>query len=305
LEVGIKPFFSCIAAAVFLTGALSVSSDDERSLQELAPETRTLLQGAIGDSDPASPCRLAGRLELAQLMSAIYTGSRTERLLALDALRCLDNPWPMLPYTAALMGARERPVASRAALVLVNGLSDLIGKPDLEVVEGQVAQLAGQLLSLARDVRIDLDIRVSALAGVQSLQVFGNPFKIFPLELLEDSDAVIRRAGLALLAPPMEENTLVRLAKMVGQDDDLWLRGQAASLLCENALAHGVRAPSHDLAQVMKSVLGDDEVPAGAIGAVLGCLSHFPREVRVDLIDLAMGHPDPSIKEFWKSLNKR
>jgi hypothetical protein len=154
-------------------------------------------------------------------------------------------------------------------------------------------------------VRLDLDIRVSALAGVQSLHILGNALEFFPLELLKDDETVIRGGGLALLEPPMEENSLVMLAKMVGQDNDLWLRGQAAALLCENALAHGVRAPSNDLTEVMESVLGNDEVPAGAIGSVLSCLSHFPTETRVDLIDLAMGHPDPSIKAFWKSLNKR
>jgi hypothetical protein len=300
-----KTFVSCIAAAAFLAGALSVISDDERALHELAPPTRKLLREAVGDPDPASACRLADNLAPGQLISAIYIGTRVERLIALDAAGCLDNPWPMLPYVAALMGARERHVASRASFVLVNSLSGLTGKPYLELVEGQVAQLVTQLLLLARDMRLDLDIRVSALAGVQSLHTIGNQVKTIPLELLEDDDTVIRRAGLALLEPPMEESTLIVLAKMVGEDDDLGLRGQAAALLCENALAHGVRAPSKDLTGVMESVLGNDEVPAGAIGSVLSCLSHFPTETRVDLIDLAMGHPDPAIKTFWKSLNKR
>ncbi|MCP4198051.1 MAG: hypothetical protein GY762_12960 [Proteobacteria bacterium] len=300
-----KTFFSCIVATVILSGALSLSGAEERSLEELALETRALLQSAVGDPDPASPCRLAGRLTFAQLMSAVYSGSRIERLVALDATGCLDDPWPVLPYMAALMGARERPVASRASLILLNSLSKVTGKPYLEVVEGQVTQLAGRLLSLARDERIDLDMRASALVGVQLLQTIGNTQKPFPLELLEDSDTVIRRAVFALLVPPIEDTVLIRLAKMVEEDDDLRLRGQAAALLCENALVHGVRVPSADLTAVMASVLGNYEVPAGAVGAVLSCLSNFQTEARVDLIDLAMGHPDPSIKELWKTLNKR
>jgi hypothetical protein len=203
------------------------------------------------------------------------------------------------------MAARERPVASRASLLLLDGLSEVTGKPAFEMVEGQVTQLAGQLLSLARDARIDLDIRASALVGVQLLQVISNTLKGFPLELLEDSDTVIRSAGLALVEPPIEEPVLIQLAKMVKKDEDFRLRGQAAALLCENALAHGVRVPSADLTAVMESVLGNYEVPAGAVGAVLSCLANFPTEARVDLIDLALGHPDPSVKEFWKTLNKR
>lgn len=300
-----RSLFSCFAAAIVLSGSLSVSGEEERSLEKLALETRILLQSALGDPDPANPCRLAAILTFAQLMSAVYTGSRVERLVALDAAGCLDDPWPILPYAAALMGARERPVASRATLLLLDSLSEVAGKPTLEVVEGQVTQLAGQLLSLARDARIDLDIRASALAGVQLLQVIGNTLKVLPLELLEDSDAVVRSAGLALLEPPIEEPVLIQLAKIVKEDEDFRLRGQAASLLCENALAHGVRVPSADLTAVMESVLGNYQAPADAAAAVLSCLANFPTEARVDLIDLAVGHPDPSVKEFWRALNKR
>ncbi|MCP4678855.1 MAG: hypothetical protein GY854_25880 [Deltaproteobacteria bacterium] len=115
----------------------------------------------------------------------------------------------------------------------------------------------------------------------------------------------IRRAVLAVVTPQIPEDFLSGLVRMGTEDKDLRLRGQAAALLCENALAHGARAPSEDLKRLLEQALGNAEIPAGGIGAILACLARFPVESRGDLVDLALGHPDPTVKQFWKALKKR
>lgn len=268
------------------------------------PEITQLLMGAVGDPDPAASHRLARLVTSRQLVQAFYTGSRTERLVALDVAGCLEDPWTILPYLASLMGARDRQVSSRAAGALLKHLSGgNCGIQELaEVVPGQVVQLMDQLLSLANDVRLDVDLRASALAGIRFLRERGYVFSGDFSELLRDPDRAVRRAALAVVDHPISEDYLSVLASIVFDDQDSRLRGQAAALLCENALVHGVSAPSKDLTTVMKTVIGDAQVPADAIAPLLACLSHFPAPARADLIDLASSHPDKRVGEYWKSL---
>ncbi len=303
-----KSIFSFAVGAILFFELLSANAEQDLPFEPLKPETKKLLLQAVGNPDPFVPHRLALALPANQLKSAIYRGTRQERLLALDAASCFSQPWTILPYVAALMGARDRQVASRATNTLVILLSKVNRKqPSIsyEVIPKQVIQLATQLLSITGDARLDVDVRVSALTSVQLLRTQGIEIPIRQEDLLQDDNRAIRRAALATLALPVKEALLGRLAQMSTTDDDLWLRGQAAALLCENAISHGVKKPSRDLVKILKTVIGNAEVPSGAIGPVLSCLNHFPTDSRVDLFDLAHSHPDPSIGEFIKTLQNR
>ncbi len=295
-----------IVAAVWLFSAVTVVSDDVAAPQPLAAGARKTLLAAVGDPDPVVPHRMASALTMQQLTSAFYSDDRAARLIALDAAGSVEEPWSLLSYLAALMGARDRQVAARAAQSFVQRLRESLERVELaEVVSGQVQQIFGQLNALSRDVRLDVDIRTSALESMRMLGDKGYARAIAMISLLEDDDIAVRRHALAILAPPLEEKVLVRLAQMATDDEDLRLRGQAAALLCENAVAHNVKAPSNDLRQILGTVLGDGEIPGDGIGPILSCLASFPSEARVDLLDIARGHPSPAVAQFLKSMGRR
>jgi hypothetical protein len=206
------------------------------------------------------------------------------------------------------MGARDRQTASRAAQSLMESLSRSAGDPMnlFEVIPGQARQLGSQLVSIAVDARLDVDIRACSLAGLKLLRAYDKTIGLKPHDiskLFEDEDVVVRQAALAAVEIPVSRNLLSQLAHMAGGEGDQRLRGQAAALLCENALAHGAKAPSKDLAGVLAAVLGNAEVPADGIGPIIGCLKRFPAESRADLFDIAVRHPDPAVGRFVKSLN--
>jgi hypothetical protein len=121
-------------------------------------------------------------------------------------------------------------------------------------------------------------------------------------DLLDDTEPGIRRAAVAFLGVPLGKDELGRLVDLVSDDGDPLLRGQVAALLCENALAHGVDAPSKDLAALLRELLDDREIPADGIVPVLACLVRFPVAARVDLIDLALKHPDSAVGDFWEAV---
>jgi hypothetical protein len=293
------------ALLLFFGGPVSRAEDDTAS-SEIDARGSARLALAIGNADPGLCHRLAGELSPAQLKNAFYKGSRVARLVALDVAGYTAATWDTLPYLAALMGARDRQVASRAAGSFTRLLADAAhAAPTFsEVVSGQVERVAGQLASIARDVRLDADVRGAAVAGLFRLSLMGHEIPSNLTELLDDADPAVRRSALALLRLPLDEGNLQKLARLTVDGDDIRLRGQGAALLCENALAHGAKAPSRDLLALLKSVIGDSEMPAGAIGAVLACLKHFRPADRVDLIELARAHPDRSIQDFWKALLK-
>ncbi len=307
MSSGMRIFLTCVLSAVLILGAFYARSEEDFSATPLDPRIRARLLRAVGDPDPSLPHRIASASTSEQIARALYGKGRTERLVALDAAAYLEPPWSLLSHLVALMGARDRQVATRACESLMIRLaSRRRGQDtDAEVVAGQVEQLVEQLISLALDVRLDVDIRASSLAAIQLLEVRGYALKIDMKDLLKDPEVAVRRAALAVVTPPISENLLSGLVKMGTDDEDLSLRGQAAALLCENALEHGAKAPSEDLKRVLEQVLGDAEIPAGGIGAVIACLARFPVESRSDLIDLALGHPDPSVKQFLKALKRR
>jgi hypothetical protein len=306
-----KQSFFCLTATVIVFGVTEVNSGEDISKEGINTELLKRFDDSTGNPDPTLPLRLATPSTVFDLKYAFYHGSRVEQLMALDVAGYMSERWSVLPYLAALMGARDRSVASRASHSLLQLLlaesENIFGS--VETVSAGVEQLAGQLLLLAEDVRFDVDIRTTALRGIQLIRNMGyelpDSLSIIDAKLLEDHEVLVRRAALATLTPPLEDDRLIWLAKIVSEDSDLWLKGQAAALLCENALAQGVTVPSKDLIQVMESVLGNSDVPGGAIGSILGCLSHFSVEIRGDLIDLAINHPDPSVKKFWNLLRRQ
>ncbi|MCP4678639.1 MAG: hypothetical protein GY854_24625, partial [Deltaproteobacteria bacterium] len=172
-------FLTCVPAVVLIFGALYAHSNEDYSAAPLDSRTRARLLGAVGDPDPSIPHRIASASTPEQIAHALYGRGRTERLIALDAAAYLEPSWSLLSHLAALMGARDRQVASRACESLMIRLASRQRKPsaDEEVVAGQVEQLGGQLISLARDVRLDVDIRASSIAAIQFLETRGYVLK--------------------------------------------------------------------------------------------------------------------------------
>lgn len=297
-----------VAVAVFFAG--STGQPDDRVGRADSARARKAILETVGDPDPAGPLRLSERLGSLEIRGAMYGESRTARLLAIDAAAYAEDPWPLLPYLAALMGARDRQTASRAAQSLITALSRVRNNPinRFEAVPGQARQLADQLKSLAMDARLDLDIRASSLAGVGLLTGYDRAAAMDVaqvLELLKDEDIAVVRAALAAVATPTPARLLSELAGIVVSETDPRLRGQAAALLCENAIAHGAKAPSKDLSKLLSEVLGDASIPGDGIGPILACLARFSADVRADLVDIAMRHPDPAVGKFADGLGLR
>jgi len=292
--------FAAVAVALAARPAATADSDAPPS-----PEAARLLDGVSGIADPSEIRRLSRDVPFDQLVRALYRGTRPQRLIALDVAGHLPDPWPALPYLAAFMGARERCSASRAAASLILALEDASARPEAgdEIVPRQLEQLSEQLVARAVDRRLDLDLRAAALEGLGLLSEIGGRGAPRVEEAFADPEPAVRGAALALLALPLDDEEIRIAAGMATSERDRLLRGQAAALLCENALSHGVEAPSKDLSSVLAAILGDPESPPGAVASVLGCLARFAPAARVDLVDLALRHPDPAVARYWEDLN--
>jgi hypothetical protein len=296
--------------SVILFYAVSSALGGGRAEEEvLTTASKKMLHRAVGNADPALPHRLAAQIGPRQLTTAFYKGTRAERLIALDAaLETQDDPFFVAPRLAALMGARDRQTASRAAHALDTIMRRVTAEPAgyADVVPGQISLLMSQLIHLARDPRLDLDIRVIAMFSVVTLEPIAGEYDenwLFPL--LRDSDTAVRRQAIGYLTPPLRDNEVVRLAEMVTDDADLYVRGLAASMLCENALAHNVKDPSSDLNDYLKTTLQTPNMPIAAIGSIIACLSRFEGEKKTSLIEIAIAHPDPAVKAYWTALSKK
>ncbi|MDD5310103.1 MAG: hypothetical protein PHU25_22525 [Deltaproteobacteria bacterium] len=284
--------------------ALGAADTIERPIGPPSPPSAAMLRRAVGDPDPGVLPRLARAVAPRDLVLAMYGGTRAERLVAIDAAAYLTDPWPVFPYLAALTAAGERETASRSAGSLLFALHRAACGPEgpADVVSGQVAALADQLAAVAKDVRLEPDLRTSALAALPLLArvvPFSQPA---PIALLEDREAEVRRAALGIIGPPVAEAALGALARMAENDPDPILRGSAAALLCENALAHGVAALSADLHKLVAAVLSNGRTPAAGIAPVLVCLARFPSAARADLVDAALKNPDPALPAFWDAI---
>jgi hypothetical protein len=123
--------------------------------------------------------------------------------------------------------------------------------------------------------------------------------------LIEDEEPAIRRAALGTIDVPIGEKELPLVAGAAADTDDRLTAAQAAALLCENALAHGVDRPSADLMKLLAALLSDGEVPAESVGPVVTCCYRFEAAARAELIDIARTHPDPAVGELCDALDKR
>jgi hypothetical protein len=292
-----------VLVGCLLLGATSVRSDSALTLPP-GEETRSVLAVDAGDPDPVTPHRGARRLDLVEIGRAVYRGSRSEQIAALNALAGrLEEERAALGLLAALMNAGDRGVAGRAAYALETQLARLAGDPVgfAEVPPAQVAQLLGQLFETARDTRLDLDIRIVSLEGIALLgrQGFAIDESLF-VALLEDDEPVVAETALGCLGLPLADETLLRLSEIERGPRFSALVG---GVLCENALAHGVEAPSDDLATLLMRLIEDDDVPSEAVAPILACLARFSTTARVDLVDAARGREDPALDAFWKALS--
>jgi len=306
----IRKLILCSVLSCALFGGFAVSGDDNGIPQTLDPSAGRLLLASVGDPDPLVPHRIARALGPSALTAAFYRGTRTERLAALDAAAstALADPFAVLPSLAALMGARDRQVASRASRALYAQLRRKADRPTAfsETVPGQLSQLREQLVPLAQDSRLDTDVRGVALIGIGLLEAeLPEAGQTWMLELISDPEIAVKRAAITALRPPLDESLLNRLAKTAIADPDLGTRGYAAAMICENALSHGVEEPSADLAELLKNTLENPQIPVDALGGILACITHFKGDRRADLVDLALAHPDPAVAAYWKSPKQR
>jgi hypothetical protein len=299
---------TALTAASILLFAAGVKTDDKTAPPVRASKSGAVFLEAVGNADPSGPFRIAQKTDFESIRVAMYGSERNSRLVAIDTAAFVEDPWPLLPYLAALMGARDRQTSSRAAHSFISALSRITGDPwnRLEAIAGQARQLAGQLASLAADARLDVDIRASSITGIMLLRAYDRALGLSDSKvsaLLDDEDMEIRRAALATIRVPASRSLLSRLVEIAGPESAPTMRGQAADLLCENALSQGAKAPSKDLAKILSQVLGDAAVPAEGIAPILACLARFPVETRADLWDVALRHPDPAVAEFAKTLS--
>ncbi len=268
-------------------------------------EVEGILAGAVGSAGQSPLVRVAQSLPGEDLVVACYRGTRAERLVALSAAAYAEPGRELMPYLVALTGTRQRETASRAAgslLVAIERMETGLGDPEL--VPGQARQLAEQCLDLARDPRLASDLRIVGLDAAARLSRLGGEAVPRVPELFDDPEHSMRAAALALLDAPLDEGGLALAATMASSDPDPVLRGQAAGLLCENALAHEVTEPSADLARVLREVAGDDRVPSDGLAPLLGCLVRFPSQARAGLVERILARDAGELRDLWKALEE-
>ncbi len=274
-----------------------------------ALDTRTirLLDSVLGNPDPGACRKVAGKLSATEIITAMYRGGRSTRLAALEVAGYVNHPWPILPYLVALMTARERQTASRSTQAVLRCLQRISSGPSgpADVIEGEFDQLATALFEVADNHLLASDLRASALCGVGMIDSMTERRYEPSQAHLENENGAVKAAAIGLLDPPLGDGVLATLARMATSSDEIpMLRSQAVGLLCENALAHGVKAPSKDLAKIIRSLLLT-ELDAEAVLPILGCLRRFPPDARADLVGLALRHPDPAVGKFWESTENR
>ena len=292
--------------SVICFSLMAVSED----VPKLLNASKHLLAHSVGNADPALPRRLATRLNPDQLVAAFYHGSRIERLVALDvAATGSDDPFFLAPSLASLMGAADRQVASMAARALFAIVRAAVSRPDGldEVIPKRAAQLTEQLRNVAVDRRLDLDVRQIAIQLIEPLQEKQGIEERgdWALDMLDDEESAIRRQALGVIYLPLSEPAVSKVLKVATQDTDLLTRGDAAVLLCENAVAHRVSEPSADLVDLLQSTIQTPKIPVDVLGGILSCLSEFTGAKRETLLDLVTAHPDPAVKQYWNQLKTK
>jgi hypothetical protein len=299
---------SASSIAVLLASALVLLGAAWDGIPEgmLSASAAGSLARAVGSAEVSVLARVAAALPGEDIIVACYRGTRAERLVALSVAAHAGPGGEVLPYLAALAGSRQRETASRAAGSLLAALQRLeaSAEADYEFVPGQADQLASQCLDLARDRRLAPDLRLVGLTSGARIARLGKRQVPPPAELFDDRESALRGGALALLDVPLGRDDLARVARMASADADPVLRGQAAGLLCENALAHRVAEPSADLARVMRDVADDERVPPDGLAPLLGCLVRFSPIARAGLVERVLSRDRPGLAELWKALGE-
>ncbi len=305
-----RSFYLFLILSLCLFSALNPKTAAAQSDIPLADELQQSdladIRKAALNPDSASLRSLARRMGVSELMTAVYKGSRAVRLIALDASQYVENPMEVLPYLVALMGASSRETASRAAgsfyEIIINPKSFI--EQNAEMISGQAEQLISKLIPIAKDSRLDTDIRITAATGVDRLSVYVKKYnETWNVSLLNDSNASIRRAALSFFKVPMENDMLISLAKIAVGDSNVYVRTGAAAVLCENALSRSVKEPSDDLAKILITEVKDSAASVEMIAPIIMCVTGFVEgEKRRSIVESALSNTNSEIPAFVESL---
>jgi hypothetical protein len=279
------------------------SADDHHG--EISLSGKMLINSIIGSSDRGLLEKNARLISIKDLIAALYGTDSASRNIALDMSGYLPNPLPFMDYQIAFMKARERRAAQRAAAALLTALKRLIssGAEFAETVPGHLRQMAEELKLISSSKAIETDIRICALKALDMLGTIGRRSYEPPVELLEDRDPAMRLAAMNMLNFPLSEHYLSAVAKLVTSDEMPRLRGSAAGILCENALAHHVKRPSDDLKKIIIDII-EDESCSEYIAGLLVCLSRLPYAARGEITDKIVKHSDKKVVDFWTNISK-
>lgn len=303
------PVVSLCAAALISTGLIRLATGDDASEPHpLTASDAQQLAAATGNADTVVLLRIARQLGTQKLISVIYKGTRSQRLAALDAAAYVDTPTAMLPTLAALLSASDRQTAARAAGTMMTILFDPAARAAqmAEIIPGQATQIITQLIPVAKDPRLDADIRIAAMVGINRLSRFAPAADAgWSLALLADEEPLMREMSAAQQSVPLSKEALLKLAKLSIEDSNGSVRGVSAAMLCENALFHGVKEPSQDLADILTVVVKDPTISADALASVLICLARFaPAGRRQSIFEAAGSNPNEAVIKLLKTMNQ-
>ncbi len=295
---------SFLLMLLFSSGA--EAGDELPSMTPLSAQDRALLASAVGNSDESALLRLASRLGTQKLVYAFYKGTRQERLIALDAAAFLEEPSDILPSLIALMGAQDRQTAERAAATVSSVLvaPKSVENKEIKVIPNQAAQLMSRFQGLALDTRLEADVRVVAATAWESLAGLGKTSDLkWSIPLIDDAELAVRRTAVGLQQVPLSEELLMKFAKTAKGDPDPNARGLASTMLCENALAHGVKDPSQDLAALLIGSVRDDAIPVDIEAGIFSCLTQFsPEGRRRDIVEAALASKNPEVPKLVEGM---
>ncbi|MCK9523001.1 MAG: hypothetical protein M0R76_08140 [Proteobacteria bacterium] len=294
-----------------LLWALPTAAQNDVSLPAgvapLTSEDAAALDAMQGCSDPGAFHTLALQLPPEAFVAAYYGPNHAHRMTALYTARYLADPWPVLDYLAAFMNARHHRAAALAAESLLHALAHidaLRAQGTFEAVPGHIAQLHAEVLRTARNRDNSRDIRTMALRAAHLLgQWLHNPPSDAVSALLKSNDPLIRAQALRFFAVPLLPEQVSLVGRMALGDGDLLVRGLATGMLCENALAQQVDAPSADLANVMRALLEEADITPDAAAALFACLANFSHAARAALTDQIAAHPNPALQDFWRAMS--
>lgn len=291
---------------VLLVGLSGAAADTAQpQLLPLDVQSAAALSRFLGDPTDLGVHRLARQLSQPQVVSAIYRGTRSQRLAALESMAVAIDTLPVLPYLVALLSSSDRSVSGRAAHALDvatrTGSDSQIRFPQMP--DAQRQQLASSLVDVLRTQDLAPDVRIVAWQALEAVDHAVAKTSQLVMFGLADGDVALRRMALKMVEVPADKQTTMALAERATNDDDARLRGQAASLLCENALAYGVTSPSADLSQLLLETLGDAAIPADGLAGILYCVGHFEPSNRAGFAEKALAHPDRRLAQAWKAVS--